>query len=105
MAVRVDESRSRPLSFEREEWVARSVCRTGDPDALFVRGAQQREAAAVCRQCPVVRECLSDALDNRIEYGVWGGLTERQRRALLRNNPEIENWAYYLAQGGTVEGR
>ncbi|AGS33784.1 WhiB transcriptional regulator [Corynebacterium maris DSM 45190] len=104
MAVQVDGSKTRPLSFERDEWVARSVCRNGDPDALFVRGAQQREAATVCRGCPVAVECLSDALDNRIEFGVWGGLTERQRRALLKRNPDIEDWAGYLAHGGKIDG-
>ena len=44
------------------------------------------------------------ALDNRVEFGVWGGLTERQRRALLRKNPEIEDWASYLAAGGELHG-
>jgi WhiB family redox-sensing transcriptional regulator len=37
-------------------------------------------------------ECLADALDNRVEFGVWGGMTERERRALLRRRPGIKSW-------------
>ena len=91
-------------SFERNEWVTEAKCRNGDPDALFVRGAQQRNAATVCRHCPVKMQCLADALDNNIEFGVWGGLTERQRRALLKHNPSDTNWTKYLAEGGSIEG-
>jgi WhiB family redox-sensing transcriptional regulator len=46
----------------------------------------------VCRSCPVRFECLADALDNRIEFGVWGGMTERERRALLRRHPTVRSW-------------
>lgn len=90
-------------NFERGEWVTKAKCREGDPDALFVRGAEQRKAAVICRHCPVMDQCRADALDNRVEFGVWGGLTERQRRALLRKNPEIENWSRYLADGGELD--
>ncbi|MGP6175545.1 WhiB family transcriptional regulator [Corynebacterium sp. A21] len=89
---------------ERGEWVTKAKCREGDPDALFVRGAEQRKAAVICRHCPVMDQCRADALDNRVEFGVWGGLTERQRRALLRKNPEIDNWGRYLAGGGELSG-
>ena len=37
-------------------------------------------------------ECLAEALDNRIEWGVWGGMTERERRALLKRRPTITSW-------------
>ena len=91
-------------SLERGEWVTQAKCRNGDPDALLVRGAEQRRAAAICRHCPVLLQCRADALDNRVEFGVWGGLTERQRRALLRKNPDITDWAAYLAAGGELIG-
>ncbi|GAA1472918.1 WhiB family transcriptional regulator [Corynebacterium felinum] len=91
-------------SLERGDWVTQANCRNGDPDALFVRGAAQRRAAVICRQCPVLMHCRADALDNRVEFGVWGGLTERQRRALLRKNPHIQSWAEYLANGGELVG-
>lgn len=74
------------------EWATSAACRDGDPDALFVQGAEQNIAKRVCRSCPVRFECLSDALDNRIEFGVWGGMTERERRALLRRHPQVRSW-------------
>lgn len=78
------------------EWTSRSACRTSDPDALFVTGAAQNRAKAVCLGCGVRTECLSDALDNRVEFGVWGGMTERERRALLRRRPEVSSWRELL---------
>ncbi len=77
--------------------MSRALCRTADPDGLFVRGAAQRQAAVFCRHCPVMRECGAEALDNRVEFGVWGGMTERQRRALLRRHPEVESWSNFLS--------
>lgn len=41
-------------------------------------------------------ECLADALDNDIEFGVWGGMTERERRALLRRRPGVVSWRRVL---------
>jgi WhiB family redox-sensing transcriptional regulator len=64
---------------------------------LFVTGARQREARAFCRTCPVRMECLAHALDQRIEFGVWGGTTERERRALLRSRPHVTSWAALLS--------
>ena len=46
--------------------------------------------------CPVRTECLAEALDGRINFGVWGGMTERERRALLRRRPDVESWAELL---------
>ncbi len=79
------------------DWASKALCRTGDPDELFVRGAAQRKAAAICRHCPVLLECGADALDNRVEWGVWGGMTERQRRDLLRQHSDVVSWADFLA--------
>lgn len=75
-----------------QDWTAFSACKGNDPDELFVTGAAQNRAKAVCLGCPVRTECLSDALDNRVEFGVWGGMTERERRALLRRRPEVASW-------------
>src|SRR6266436_5275836 len=74
------------------DWTARAACKGTDPDELFVQGAAQNRAKLVCRGCPVRTECLADALDNRIEFGVWGGMTERERRALLRRRPDVTSW-------------
>ncbi len=81
----------------RIAWVSQALCRSTDPDQLFVRGAAQRKAAVICRHCPVMMECGADALDNRVEFGVWGGMTERQRRALLKQHPEVSSWAEFFA--------
>src|SRR5262245_35669940 len=78
------------------DWRVSANCQHKDPDSLFVRGAKQHDAKAVCAGCPVLTECLSHALDNRVEFGVWGGLTERQRRALLKSRPHVTDWAAYL---------
>ncbi len=79
-----------------EDWPADAACRTTDPDSLFVQGAAQNRAKAVCGGCGVRTECLADALDNRIEFGVWGGMTERERRALLRRQPHVLSWRQVL---------
>jgi len=81
-----------------QAWTSRSACSTSDPDDLFVTGAAQNRAKAVCQGCPVRTECLADALDNRVEFGVWGGMTERERRALLRRRPDVESWSVLLEQ-------
>jgi len=81
----------------RIAWVSQARCRGADPDELFVRGAAQRKAAVICRHCPVMAECGADALDNRVEFGVWGGMTERQRRALLKQHPEVVSWAEFFS--------
>jgi len=79
------------------EWAPRGKCAGTDPDALFVQGKAQRAAKAVCKGCPVVAECLADALDNGTEFGVWGGMTERERRALLRRRPDVRSWTALLS--------
>jgi WhiB family transcriptional regulator, redox-sensing transcriptional regulator len=91
---------------ERWNWRGAARCRADEADELFVAGAQQREARMFCRSCPVRTECLAHALDEGVEFGVWGGMTERERRALLRTRPDVESWydlltgarsAYYTA--------
>ena len=93
--VAVNSTPIQPTAEDRA-WVSKGLCTDADPDQLFVRGAAQRKAAVICRHCPVMRECAADALDNQIEYGVWGGMTERQRRALLKENPDVVSWSDYL---------
>lgn len=74
------------------DWPSYAACRGAAPDELFVQGAAQNRAKAVCFGCPVRTECLADALDNRVEFGIWGGMTERERRALLRRRPNVMSW-------------
>lgn len=88
---------SRESFKNRGEWITHAHCRNVDPEELFVKGAAQRKAVAICRHCPVVLQCRADALDNKVEFGVWGGMTERQRRALLRRRPDVTDWADFFA--------
>jgi len=81
---------------QQPSWRVDAVCRDSDPDELFVRGAEQNRAKMVCMGCPVRTECLAEALDNRIDFGIWGGMTERERRALLRRRPDVTSWADLL---------
>lgn len=83
----------------QQDWAPQAACRGVEPDALFVQGAAQQQAKQVCGRCPVIAECLADALDNRIEFGVWGGMTERERRAMLRRHPRIPSWRTVFEQG------
>lgn len=78
-----------------EDWAPAAACRETQPDQLFVRGAEQNKAKQLCAGCPVRTECLAEALDNQIEWGVWGGMTERERRALLRRRPNA-SWRTVL---------
>jgi WhiB family redox-sensing transcriptional regulator len=62
-------------------WQARGLCAQTDPEAFFPEpGAPNWRAKRVCRSCPVRRECLSFAVDNGEEYGIWGGLSAHERR-------------------------
>jgi WhiB family redox-sensing transcriptional regulator len=76
----------------RQYWAGDALCLTVDLDAMFVRGAAQQGAKAICQRCPVIAECLADALDNRTEFGVWGGMTERERRTFLLQHPNVPSW-------------
>ena len=88
--------------MEQADWRVGASCRDEDPDGLFVRGKEQRKAKLVCIACPVRTECLAHALDHRIEFGVWGGMTERERRALLRARPQVRSWAELLLGARTA---
>jgi WhiB family redox-sensing transcriptional regulator len=89
---------------ERADWRVNAACREQDPDGLFVRGKEQRKAKLVCIACPVRTECLAEALDGRIEFGVWGGMTERERRALLRRRPDVDSWLELLIEAKRQHG-
>jgi WhiB family redox-sensing transcriptional regulator len=78
------------------DWTTHGNCRDADPDEFFVQGAAQNRVKTRCFGCVVRTECLADALDNRVEFGVWGGMTERERRALLRRRPDVVSWKRLL---------
>ena len=72
------------------DWRHRAICRDGDPELFFPIGntgpalLQIEQAKAVCRRCPVSQDCLTWALETGQDAGVWGGLSEDERRALKR---------------------
>jgi len=85
-----------------DDWTLRAACR-GMGDALFPEVKDQSQAKKVCYGCPVCADCLAEALDNRIEWGVWGGMTERERRQLLRQRPDVRSWQAVLGSDRAVE--
>ena len=75
-----------------EDWRHRAACRDEDPDLFFPVGnsgptlVQIAEAKTVCLRCPVAAPCLTWAFESGQDAGVWGGMTEDERRALKRRN-------------------
>ena len=66
-------------------WQRQANCMGVDPDLFFPeRGASTREAKEVCRGCVVQEDCLEYALANGEKFGIWGGLSERERRKIRR---------------------
>ena len=66
-------------------WKDRALCAQTDPEAFFPeKGGSTREAKRVCRSCEVRSECLEYALENDERFGIWGGLSERERRRIQR---------------------
>jgi WhiB family redox-sensing transcriptional regulator len=66
-----------------EPWVQDALCAQTDPEAFFPdKGGSTHDAKAVCASCDVVAECLAYALRNDERFGIWGGLSERERRKL-----------------------
>jgi WhiB family redox-sensing transcriptional regulator len=86
-------ARPRPISREERRrqqdatrvWIELAACRGLDAALFFpTRGEWTREAREVCGGCPVRAQCLEHALDAGEKFGIWGGKTERQRRAMRR---------------------
>ena len=66
-------------------WQERALCAQTDPEAFFPeKGGSTREAKKVCIGCDVRGECLEYALQNDERFGIWGGLSERERRKLKK---------------------
>lgn len=78
------------ISVGRASWMSRGACRRAEPDLFFPAAygtaafGQAKDAKAVCVHCPVKAECLAYALATSQWYGVWGGTTEDERRAMIR---------------------
>ncbi|MGH2602892.1 MAG: WhiB family transcriptional regulator [Dehalococcoidia bacterium] len=71
--------------FVRPDWVADANCRGCDTELFFPeRGGPTSQAKAVCHGCDVRPECLTYAIESGEKHGIWGGLSERERRQLRR---------------------
>ncbi|ALE78914.1 WhiB family transcriptional regulator [Pseudonocardia alni] len=74
------------------DWRHDAICRDEDPELFFPVGTsgpalmQIAEAKSVCRRCPVTESCLQWALESGQDAGVWGGMSEDERRALKRRS-------------------
>jgi WhiB family redox-sensing transcriptional regulator len=69
-------------------WDAEAACQSVEPDVFFPDPeglAEETAAKVVCRGCPVRTQCLEFALAARLDHGVWGGLSENERRSLRRS--------------------
>lgn len=72
---------------EEISWQADALCAQTDPEAFFPeKGGSTREAKRICEQCEVRAQCLEYALENDERFGIWGGLSERERRKLRRQS-------------------
>ena len=91
-------------AVHHQDWTALAKCR-GTEDAMFGTPFDQKRASLLCATCPVRSDCLAEALDNRIEWGVWGGMTERERRLLLRQRADISSWELVLVVQGQPGSR
>ncbi len=82
--TKIDDDMLHPRELE-ENWQDDANCLGVDPDLFFPeRGASTREAKEVCRGCVVREQCLEFALQNGEKFGIWGGMSERERRRIRR---------------------
>lgn len=73
------------VQIETLPWASDAKCLQAEPETFFPeKGGSTREAKRICAACSVRAECLEYALENDERFGVWGGLSERERRKLRR---------------------
>lgn len=67
------------------DWMEDALCAQTDPESFYPeKGGSTRDAKKTCEQCLVRAECLDWALTNDERFGIWGGLSERERRAIKK---------------------
>lgn len=82
-------------------WWADAVCSQTDPEAFFPKkGGSVAAAKATCATCPVIAQCAEHALTNEADYGVWGGLSPRERARIRRRRGLLS-----IHERGLVEAR
>lgn len=87
--------------FKPEPWTRDALCAETDPEAFFPeKGGSTRDAKKICAACDVVADCLEYALEHDERFGIWGALSERERRKLRRAGrgyrPSITNGAVQI---------
>lgn len=87
----IETTKSQPIDpKDNEPWQDRALCAQTDPETFFPeKGGSTREAKKVCLSCDVRSDCLDHALINGERFGVWGGLSERERRNLGKKASQI----------------
>ena len=81
--------------MDETHWMANGNCRYEPPTTFFPSdGVGVEVAKRICETCPVKRACLEYALEHRIDHGVWGGASERQRRRILKRRRVTADPAY-----------
>lgn len=81
--------------MDDNDWMARGRCRFEPPATFFPSdGVGVEIAKRICATCPVKGLCLEYALEQRIDHGVWGGTSERQRRRILKKRKLTANPTY-----------
>ena len=81
------------------KWMADGNCASRPPSMFFPSdGVGVERAKQICEDCPVASRCLEYAIENRIDHGVWGGTSERQRRRIVRARAEA-------AKSGSLDRR
>jgi WhiB family redox-sensing transcriptional regulator len=93
---------------EQIDWPNKAACKDEDPELFFAiypkskQGlAQIEEARAVCNRCPVIDECLRWALETGQDAGVWGGMSEDERRAIKRRQNRLKD----VGKASIIESR
>jgi WhiB family redox-sensing transcriptional regulator len=92
------------------DWRTRAACRGMETDMFFPErgdGAAVDAAKTVCGTCPVAADCLDEAInlpDGWGEIGIWGGTSGRQRRILVRTDPELRKERQVVIDHGTEAG-
>lgn len=91
-----DESSENPLAelwglFKRDDdvsWQHKALCSQTDPEAFFRKKAVPPGMRRVCAQCEVREQCLKWAIDHDERFGIWGGMSERERRRYKKEHKE-----------------
>lgn len=91
------------IKWEKEEWMGEALCKEHPEVQYFpIRGENPQPAVDICRECPVIEECLDYSLRNKERWGILGGRTARERRLILRlgwTAAEAVDYPHVISEG------